>query len=430
MIEHPAKQLAVCFALLRSGYDAAPIYAGLLPHLRGTGIQNLIYEAEGHVLSGGRNIRFDSSWLPGSRPVSPRTASGKRANLIFFTSGSTGLPKRVVQTEGATLARLANSPLTGIPSYSRVMILPGLSSSYGFCRVCEVLREGRTACFSLSDESRLVLISTYGVEHLVASPQQALGLADLCDANPGYQLDSLDSIWISGAFASRDAIKRIQSTLCRNVVIAYGATETGLVAVAPFDMIADIPDAVGFVSPWTELEIVDDAGRAVPAGTEGLIRYRTPFFIASYAANHPGEPDGSRDVWHYPGDLGAVTANGVLCVRGRGDDVINCGGMKVSAVSLDEVVLRCSGVKDGAVCGIKGTSGLEELWIGVVPGPRFELATFQRELEQDQRFKELLQGVGAEVVAVDAIPRSQLGKIQRHELREKLLKLQTGSRPQ
>ena len=47
------------------------------------------------------------------------------------------------------------------------------------------------------------------VEHLVASPQQALALADLCGANPGYQLNSLDSIWISGAFASRDAIRRI-----------------------------------------------------------------------------------------------------------------------------------------------------------------------------------------------------------------------------
>jgi acyl-coenzyme A synthetase/AMP-(fatty) acid ligase len=432
-IEHPAKHLAVCLALLRAGYSASPIYRGLLPHLRTAGVNNVIYESEGQVISGGRNIRFDNSWLPtGAAPrlfaATPRKRPDKSPDLIFFTSGTTGLPKKIVQTEEALIERMHICALTGDQSYARVLILPGLSTNFGFNRACEVLREGKTACFSLPDEGRLVLISTYGIDRIVASPQQALGLCDMRDANPGYQLDCVKMVRIGGAFASREAVKRVQTSICRNIVTEYGSTEASLVAVAAHEMIADIPDAVGFVGPWTELEIVDEAGRPLPAGSEGRIRYRTPFFVKNYAANHPGSGDG-RDAWYYPGDLGYVTDNGVLCIRGRGDDVINCGGLKVSAASLEEIVLACSGVKDAGVCGVKGDSGLEEIWIGIVADGSFELPEFQRQLELNPRFNELLKSVGAEVVSVDAIPRNQLGKIQRHELRERLLTVQKAPPP-
>lgn len=429
-IEHPAKQIAVCFALQHSGYTTGVVHRGLMPHLAGIGITDLIYEAEGSILTGGRNIRFDNSWLPtgpvqlpayGAKPQQPSP------DLIFFTSGTTGLPKKVVQTEAAMIERLNICALTGEPSYEKVLILPGLSTNFGFNRLCEVLREGKTACFALPGEGRLVLISTYGINHLFASPQQALAMADLVETHPGYRLDSLTMARIGGAFASREAVRRVQANLCRDVFVGYGSTEASLVACGPHAMIAHIPDAVGFIGPWTELEIVDEAHRPVAAGTEGLIRYRTPFFLKNRAANGAAPQSDPRDIWYYPGDLGYVAENRVLCIRGRGDDVINCGGLKVSAASLDEAVLACSGIRDAGVCGIKGASGIEEVWIGIVPTAGFEMAEFQRQLEKSPRFSELLKTFGAEVVAVDAIPRNQLGKIQRHELRDKLMAAQKGA---
>jgi acyl-coenzyme A synthetase/AMP-(fatty) acid ligase len=422
-IEHPAKQLAVCFALQRSGIVAAPVYRGLFPYLRTIGIDDLIYESEGNVLSGGRNIRFDASWLPAGPVALPAVEPSRQApapDMIFFTSGSTGAPKKIVQTEAAQLERMNLSPLCGLPSYTRTLILPGLTTNFGFNHTCSVLREGKTACFSLPDEGRLVLMSTYNIEQLVASPQQALLLADRLAANPGYQLESLHTVWISGAVASRDVIKRIQSVLCRNVVVAYGSTEGSLVAIAPYDMVADIPDAVGLLFPSVEMEIVDDSGRVLPSGSEGFLRYRTPFFVKNFAVNNPGGPPDGSKAWCYPGDLGTVTANGVLCVRGRGDDIINCGGFKISAVSIEEAALACAGVKDAGVCGIRGDAGADEVWIGLVTAPGFQLSAFQQSLQQHPRINELLLGAGAEVVAVDAIPRNQLGKIERAQLREKL----------
>jgi acyl-coenzyme A synthetase/AMP-(fatty) acid ligase len=423
-IEHPAKQLAVCFALQRMGIVVAPVYRGLLPYLRTIGIEDLIYESEGNVLSGGRNIRFDASWLPAGNlplPVVDRSRPPAPApNMIFFTSGSTGAPKKIIQTEAAQLERLNLSPLCGLPSYARSLILPGLATTYGFNNACSVLREGKTACFSLPDEGRLVLMSTYNIEHLVASPQQALALVDRIEANPGYRLESLHSIWISGAMISPDAIRRIQSILCRNVVIAYGSTEGSLVAIAQYDMMSDIPDAVGFLFPSVEMEIVDEADRVLPAGSEGFLRYRTPFFTKNFAVNNPGgQQDGSK-AWFHSGDLGTVTEHGVLCIRGRGDDIINCGGFKISAVSIEEAALACTGVKDAGVCSIRGDAGADQVWIGLVTAPGFQLSKFQQSLQQHPRINELLLGAGAEVVAVDVIPRNQLGKIERQQLREKL----------
>ncbi len=424
-IEHPAKQIAVCFALLRSGYITVPIFPGLMPHLRGNGINNVIYEGEGQITAGGRNIRFDASWL--ASPPLPISSShlkshNKSPDLIFFTSGSTGLPKKVVQTENALIARMHICPLTGDQNYSRILILPGLGSNFGFNRTCEVLREGKTACFALPGPSRLVLISTYCIDRIVGSPQQVLGLADLRDANPGYQMDSVRMVRIGGAFASRDAIRRVQASVCRNIVTEYGSTEASLVAVGLHEMVADIPDAVGFVGPWTEIEVVDETGRPVPTGDEGRIRYRTPFFTNNFAANNPGSRGDPSEQWYYPGDLGVVTDNGVLCIRGRGDDVINCGGNKISATSLEEIVLTCAGVKDVGICGVKGDSGMEEVWMGIVTEQGFELTGFQQELERHQNFKGLLRTVGAEVISIDHVPRNPLGKIQRHELREMMLK--------
>src|SRR5262245_54085169 len=76
-IANPAMLLATLFALGRTGYGAAPINLQLYPHLPAAGIRNLIYDIQGQMLSGGRNIRFDLSWLPQGGPGAPKRAYPK-----------------------------------------------------------------------------------------------------------------------------------------------------------------------------------------------------------------------------------------------------------------------------------------------------------------------------------------------------------------
>jgi acyl-coenzyme A synthetase/AMP-(fatty) acid ligase len=428
-IESPARQLVACFALLHAGYSAAPINQGTLPHLRKAGINNVLYDKDGQVLSGGRNIRFDDRWLtarPSSsdaaRPIGADAASDLQT--IFFTSGSTGLPKKIVQSSEALAERLNIGALIGNNMFERVLIVPGLSSHFGFNRACDVLRGGKTACFAGFGEPMLVLIATYQIDVMVASAQQAHALVEMIEAGTHYPLESLKSVRIGGAFASKELVARVQSRLCRNVTVEYGSTEAGLIALAPYESIAEVPEAVGFVAPWVELEIVDDDNNVLPPDTVGKIRCRTPLFSRSIRANYPELPADSHDIWWYPGDVGRLTRNRILCVAGRSDDIINQGGAKVSSGIVENALLRYPEVKDAGVCGMPGAGGMTQIWIGVVPRTSIDPVDLRKRLEADQSFPAMVD----EIFVVEQIPRNALGKLQAGDLKELLLARKAAAR--
>ena len=431
-IENPAYQLLTTFALLRSGFVAAPVYGKLLPFLRPSGIKNVIYATAGLVLPGGRNIRFEDSWLanintPG---VDVGPSDDQRTtdypNLIFFSSGTTGFPRKNVYTSDALVERLSTTLIRENDDISRPLIMPGVSSSFGFNRACELFYSGKTACFSPPGESSLVLISTYRIDGIFASPQQMRALVEWYGISnrdkKRYSLDSLKSVRIGGGLVTREFIWTARH-LCPKITIVYGSTEAGVIASVDANTILFTPGAVGYVLPWVELEIVDEGGNVLSPGEEGRIRCRTPVFLKNLAANHPEMLNEQTKAWWYPGDLGRVTADGLLCVAGRTGDVINQGGNKVSAAALEEALLSCTGVQDAGVCGIVGKSGTVELWVAIVAKPGSMPSDLALEIDSNE-------GFGAQIdklLIVDAVPRNELGKVKRYELQQKLLSLETAS---
>ncbi len=71
--------------------------------------------------------------------------------------------------------------------------------------------------------------------------------------------------------------------------------------------------------------------------------------------------------WFYPGDRARIEPNGMLVIVGRVNEVINIGGLKVSPESVEALVTDRADVADAAAVGIAGRSGLEEVWLAVVP---------------------------------------------------------------
>jgi acyl-coenzyme A synthetase/AMP-(fatty) acid ligase len=423
-IASPSFFIVAALALLRGGYNVALVRPGLLPLLQSAGIRNLIYDSQGLMLSGGRNIRFDPSWLSntGQRVTkrAPWAATGN-GDVIFFTSGTTGLPKKVIQAATA-LDKLLKYPLTcASGAGEKILIMPGLSTTFGFNRLCEVLSTGKTAFFAADSESALSLIDLYGVEVAVTSAAQAASLVKLKNSNPGYRVDSLKTIFVGGGKIEPEGIAGIRAALCRNVINQYGSTEAGVAALTPFHLLADKAGAIAL--PWTELEIVDEAGEQLPVGSEGLIRYRTPQLAENVKRAGSDSIPGVRNGWFYSGDIGSLTADGLLSLAGRSSDVINRGGVKVSGSRIEEFLRSLPHIQDAAACGITGPSGLEEIWIAVEAiGP-----------VNIEEIKELVRtqvdiGVAPdEVFVLTELPRGELGKVQKLRLKELLLSRMKGA---
>ena len=428
LLDNPGKTLAVCFALMQSGYAIAPIDASLLPHLESAGIGSLIHATDARI-AGGNNVRFDDSWLATSpTAVIPGPLSRSRGSAVatvFFTSGTTGAPKKTLQTGEAMQERFNMVPLTGEADCDRTLIMMPVNTTFGFFGACTLLRTGKTACFAPPGAPTLLMVGTYKVEAISASPQQVIALLELVEKGGRYELGSLKQVRIGGGSITNRLAERLQSSLCRKLFASYGTSELGKIAGASYDMIAGVPEAVGFVYPLVELEIVDENGVEVPVGVEGLVRCRTPYFIKNLPINNPELAASGEEAWWYPGDVGTRVAGGVLCLSGRSDDVINLGGVKFSALSLDEDLLTYPGLQDAAVCAVKGAGGVDRVWVGIVPAPgETDPAKFELSIRSNPKF-------GAEIdalVVVDRIPRNRLGKVQRNELKATLLRLKSQSK--
>jgi acyl-coenzyme A synthetase/AMP-(fatty) acid ligase len=255
----------------------------------------------------------------------------------------------------------------------------------------------------------LWLANTYDVDLIVASPQQALGLAELQEKVARYPLTALKTIRIGGSVISSDGIQRIKTQLCRNIIVTYSSTEAGVVAIAPHDTIEHVPNAVGFIIPEAEVEIVDANDRVMAPESEGFVRLRTKLLRVNCHAE-------DTNPWFYPGDVGWVTAEGVLCIAGRKGDVLNRGGVKLSVTDFEEFLRACPGVSDAGVCTLMGTSGFEEVWTAVVLEPSADLGKLRKKIEADTNFGTNID----KLFAVETVPRSTLGKIQREELKKLL----------
>jgi acyl-coenzyme A synthetase/AMP-(fatty) acid ligase len=289
---------------------------------------------------------------------------------------------------------------------------------FGFTRVMVRMHAGLTCCFARGAQAQLGLVNTFGIDQIVGSPQQIIELVRVVEEGGQPHVDSLREIRIGGGFTSGSLVRRVQTALCGTVITEYGATETGILAFGNYDTTANVPNSVGFLVPGLQLEIVDDADIPVPLGERGRIRFRSSYLAKVQDANTPDVNEDHEARWWYPGDIGYTTADGILCVEGRADDVINCGGVKFSGEKLDEAVRTYPKVRDAGVCGIRGPSGIEELWIGVAADGVIDVSKMKQWFELNN--KPIIVG---RILMLDNIPRNALGKLQRHLLKEALIEL-------
>jgi long-chain acyl-CoA synthetase len=174
---------------------------------------------------------------------------------------------------------------------------------------------------------------------------------------------------------------------------------------------ADAPTAVGWPLPAFDVELRDDAGQPVGAGTVGELWIRGPGMFDAYLSPWQPVREILVDGWFATGDLAVTDAAGRVHLRGRRKSVLNVSGMKVFPEEVEAVLESHPAVRrcrvTGAPHAVLGTVPVAEAIAcdGAEISPR-ELIRFCRE-------KLSAYKTPVRISLVDALPLTASGKIRR-----------------
>lgn len=404
-----AMRLGMITVSLRGGELALPVK-----------IDALFADATHAFAHVGRAMLVDAVWIEGDgRPLEPhllpQTHEDDLCRLIL-TSGTSSTPKAVPLSHKLLASRMARHVSFGnrLANCSRIYSDVPISSSLGFQFLIYTLSRGGMAFFPGQDfASTLRVIEDYKVQCLVGSPGGFENLLHWFDSVPAYQ-SSVEVIFCGGDVLSRSLSERLRARICPHLIAAYGSTEASMSAVAHAHEIANVPRAVGFVTPGVVVQIMDPSGTLLPPGEEGQVRVRSEFAVDHYLADPEGSKRVFRDGWFYPEDLGTLRADGLLIITGREHAVLNLGGDKISAETIERILNQFPGVADAAAVAMPNAYGNNEVCALVVAGEKIdEQALWAYGAAQIPR-----PFAPVKYLFVDNLPHNEMGKLDRARLRQ------------
>ena len=409
--------LAIVLALARMGIPTISPRSPVLP--KALDITAAITDRIAQFENAKRVIVTDSSWKRShERPLADerfyQTGGGDLCR-IAQTSGTTGEAKAIAFTQDILVGRIQRYHFVHGARFAacrRLYCDFGIQSGIGFQTMLYMLScGGAIYLFGADSESMVQAFDLYKVDGMIAAPNglsQYLRFYEL----PGAPECSFDVIVCLGAQMPRALSARAQAHMSPNLSSAYGSTECGQTATAPVDLIAQVPGAVGYVSPDMTVEIVDDSDQPLPLGREGRVRIRSPLSVTEYTGDPAASAEAFRGDWFYPGDLGSLTPNRMLRITGRSGSLINIGGDKIKPELVEEVLVTFGKVQEAAVFECGDALGIAELWAAVVSPGALNVAALQNICAQRLG----TAYAPRHFVQVAALPKNDAGKLDRSSL--------------
>ncbi|HEX4780642.1 MAG TPA: class I adenylate-forming enzyme family protein [Usitatibacter sp.] len=338
-------------------------------------------------------------------PFVPRPETPVR---IALTSGTVGERKGLDHTHGYFSARIARGGYVAAAAPrvmpSRLHVNAALQAAlHALCSNGAVVFPARYDTPGLLEAA-----TRFAVTHLMMPPVHAANLAAMI-ANDTPALPLLVQLRLVGGTASPSVIAAIQRRITRNVYGSYSTTETGNLALSTPETFAAFPGAAGRVRPDVTLEVVDEGGNPVAPGVTGEIRVRVAGMPSGYHGAVHAER--FRGGWFHPNDRGRVTAEGIVYVEGRVDDIINVGGRKVSPSYVERILEEHPHVAEAAVFALADPGGNVRTVAAIVARGAIDWASLARHAQE--RLDVLAPWHYHEA---SSLPRNTMGKLVRKEI--------------
>ncbi len=204
----------------------------------------------------------------------------------------------------------------------------------------------------------------------------------------------------------------------------YGQTESTLMA-ATFPGMQHKPGSMGVACPGFDLAIVDDDGREVPAGEVGQIAARTsPVRPIGLFPGYWRDPEANakafRGDWYFTGDLATRDEDGYFWFLGRGDDLIISASYRIGPFEVESALMEHPAVAEAAVVAkpdpVRGQ--IVKAFVALTQGnsPSDQLA---KTLQAHVREATAPYKYPREIEFIDELPKTVSGKIRRNELRRR-----------
>jgi cyclohexanecarboxylate-CoA ligase len=362
---------------------------------------------------------------PAGRPALPVPVPDE-VSWVYFTSGSTGVPKGARHTDGSLLA--SGFAFAGLGELGRI---PGEFGAMGFPVAhvggIQYLIAALAAGFPILlletfiPDQAARLFRDYGVTTTGGAPPFYTALLALAGARPGERLiPTLRTLKGGGAPCPPHLVKAVAETLGAVLAHDYGMTEVPMVAVASP---SDPPDVRartdGRPVPANRVRLVDAGGAACPPDGVGEVQVSGAGVCRGYTDPAETEAAFTADGWFRTGDLGRLHPTGHLEVVGRVKDLIIRNGENVAPQEIETLLAQHPDVAEVAVIGLPDPARGERVCAIIVPRPGREAPSLAMLSGWLLAGGLMRQKLPEQVEVVDALPRTGLAKVAKVELRRR-----------
>ena len=347
--------------------------------------------------------------------------------MIYFTSGTTALPKMVPRDFGYAYAHAATAlfwmDLKENDIHWTLTDTGWAKAAWGIL-FPQMMIGCTTVLYDAPDMDpveHLKAINDYNVTTFCAPPTlyRLFVQQDL----KKYNLTSLRRCLGAGEPLNPEVIRYWYENTGTVIADGYGQTET-------INIVGNFPDietrygSMGKPVPGFDINIIDDNGNILPDGEVGHIAIRTENkwpagLFHGYLQNNILVTDSFRHGWYYTGDTASRDKDGYLWFVGRSDDLISSAGYRISPFEVESALLEHDLIAESAVVGIPDdTRGqLVKAYIVLVDGHKGsnelikKIQDFCKNLTAPYKYPRKIE-------FVKTLPKTISGKIRRVELRE------------
>ena len=334
---------------------------------------------------------------------------------LVYTSGTTGASKGAILTHGNFAANgIVLNAAWSMRADDRLLTTLPLFHVHGLGNAvhCWLLSGCHMKLVARFDASKATeWFATYRPTVFFGVPTMYVRLLDV-DAAVARDIGARARLFVSGsAPLPAHVLEMFRDKFGHVILERYGMTETLMNVSNPY-FGERRAGTIGLPLPLTAVRIVDDAGTDVADGTGGELWVRGPNVCAGYWRRPDANVSAFADGWFRTGDIGVRASDGYITLEGRRSELIISGGFNIYPREIEEILMEQEGIREATVVGAPDSVRGEVPVAYVVSDFPIDVTGLTALLRsQLASFK-----VPRAIVRLDALPRTALGKVQKHLL--------------